>query len=145
MLNNIKEVIHKICTKQTDIYSSLFCCIEDSDIIKYIDFNFAFTITENVDFETDMKIFLNNIISKIFEINFNIDYHKEKLGGSVTTSNIKTEIYSLTRNYIIEDEYRILDLENYINDLKIEHNINDYRLNIKIPIYKLNTDKIEII
>ena len=144
MLNQIKDIIHH----KTGIYSSLWFSTEDK--IKDYDFNFSFPIslTEEQDLESDVNIFLDNIIAKIFELNFDVDYNStsiSQLGNSTIYDDIEYKNFFIIGKYNIEKDYKILDLENCINDLKIENDINRYTLKIKLPIYKLDKTKVSLL
>lgn len=144
MQNLIKDIIHDIATNKAGIYS----CLYFGENEKLIDFNFAFSFnkTDNEDsIKEDVLFFIDNIISKTFELNYNIDYTKTKrLGGTITVNNQTTKNHFIIYDYIISDDYfKISDIENYLDDIIVKDIGSRYIIEWKLPIYKIDKDKIE--
>jgi len=149
MMNNnieniIKDIIHDIITNDTSIYSAL--CFSESKKLQDFTFNFNFTKTES---ETELKnnvlFFIDNIIAKILEINYNVDYRTTKnLGGTITYNNIVSKNDFIINDYIFLDNTSISNLDLYIEDLKIIENNNKYTITLKLPILELDKTNIVI-
>ncbi len=145
--NNIVSLIHDQCTDQGGIYSALFFSEETEKIAD--EFTFSFMCNKNDDYDEDVTFFLNNIIAKIFELNYNINPRFNKLdvnGRNIILNDIKTNIWFLTEEYHIEGEdFKLHDLENYLDDLNIIEQGDRYIIELKIPIYKIDKSAISIL
>ena len=144
LINDIKNNIHLIASQETGIYSGLY--FGEGKKIQDFNFNFAFNITDDI--YEDVKFFLDNIIAKILEINFNINYAKtsrDQLGAKIVFNDVKTKNHFIVENYYFSKSENIADLENYIDDIIVQEIGNRYIINWTIPIYELNKDEIIII
>lgn len=143
MKNVIKNIIHEIATNEAGIYSCLY--FGDNDKLTDFNFSFAFNKTENEDqIKEDVLFFIDNIISKTFELNFDVNYTKTKrLGATITVNDITTKNHYIIEDYEINDEdFKISDLENYLDDIIVRDVGSRYIIEWKLPIYEIDKDSI---
>jgi len=143
MKNQIKDIIHDIAINKVGIYSSLYF----GDNEKLTDFNFNFSFNKSTDEESikeDVLFFIDNVISKTFELNYNINYAKtSRLGGTITYNGEKTKNHYIIEDYIINDEdFKISDLENYLDDIIVKDVGSRYIIEWKLPIYYIDKNAI---
>lgn len=138
--NQIKDIIHNLITTETGIYSCL--CFSELKKIQDFEFSFNFNYNQNELIE-DVKFFIDNIISKIFEINYDVDYRKtSRLGGTITCNGIETKNHFIINDYEITEEMNISSLEDYLEDIKVTKANERYTIYLKLPIYELDKAKI---
>lgn len=145
--NDIVSLIHEQCSDQGGIYSTLFFSELESKILD--EFTFSFMCTNDGDHESDVHFFLDNIIAKIFELNYNINpkFKKQDIRGkNITINDVTLNIWFLTEDYKINDEnFKLHDLENYLDDINIIEQGDRYIIELKIPIYKIDKSAISIL
>lgn len=146
ILNKIKSAIHEL-SSENEVYSGMHFT-PYNDVLENVNFRFRFNIHENDNnYIEDSKFLLDNILSKMFELNFDVKYQfflRTELGNFIYYNDNRIMNPFITSKYKFIEAIPFLDLENYIDDIEI--NILSkyyYEINWTIPIYKLDKKNIK--
>lgn len=140
----IHSTIHNL-TIDNPIYNMLYG--GDGKVLDNHIFYFNFRYRDNEeDVVEDIKFLLDNIIAKIFEINYNIDYqttHRSQLGNYIHYDDMKILNPFIVEEYFLKEELKIAELEMYLTDLELFEKDDSYVIKWEIPILELDKTKIE--
>lgn len=145
LTENIKQIIHETTVNNT-VYSGLY--FSTCKVKTYFNFSFNFNLPNNeTDLEDNVKFLLDNIIAKIFEINYKIDYseyHRSSLGNFIQYDDMKANNPFIVNMYKFIQPEPFANIEDCMDDIEILEGSQRYQINWKIPIVKLDKKNIKV-